>query len=133
MFEFHGWLAIKGPDTPDDEPDPEVLHRLVESASGGSSLIDLRWINGELFLHVGGLLNRRSSEADEVFDLVEHIGSIAPGSYGLLYYHDDEMARDDGNAFHVLAVRRGQVTEESDGHLSPVIPRLEGPSSPTGG
>ncbi|MDA2811057.1 Imm7 family immunity protein [Nocardiopsis sp. RSe5-2] len=131
MFEFHGWLAIQGSAArEDDEPDQDVLRRLVESASGGSSLVDLRWINGELFLHVGGLLNRRSSEADEVVDLFERIGSVALGSYGVLYYRDDEKPGNDGNAFHVLAMRRGQVTEEPDGHLSPVIPRLEDPYSP---
>lgn len=131
MFEFHGWLAIQGPDGEEtDEPDRERLRRLVASASGGSSLVDLRWINGEPFLHVGGLLNRRSPEADDVFDLFEGIGAAAPGSYGLLYYRDDEESGDGGNRFHVLAMRRGRLTQENDGHLSPVVPRLEDPYSP---
>ncbi|MDA2808971.1 Imm7 family immunity protein [Nocardiopsis suaedae] len=131
MFEFHGWIAIQGPDEERaDGPDGERLRRLVASASGGSSLVDLRWINGQPFLHVGGLLNRRSTEADEVFDLFERVGSVAPGSYGLLYYHDDEENGEEGNTFHVLAMRRGRLTRESDDHLTPVIPRLEDPHSP---
>ena len=59
-----------------------------------------------------------------VIDLFAKVGELAPGSYGLLYLHDDE---DPGHEldFRIVRLVRGAVTEHVDRLLSPVIPTLE--------
>ncbi|WP_410611889.1 Imm7 family immunity protein [Amycolatopsis sp. lyj-109] len=61
---------------------------------------------------------------DEIRTLVAKVGRLAPGSYGLLYVHDDEHP-EHRLSFRVFRLARGRVTEHADHLLSPVIPTLE--------
>ncbi|KJY42612.1 hypothetical protein VR46_23380, partial [Streptomyces sp. NRRL S-444] len=87
-------------------------------------LLDLRWMNGEPFIHLGGHPNHRSSL--DVVDLFEHVAKVAPGSYGLLHIRDDEDPAHE-NEVRVLRLARGSVTEHTETLLSPCIPTLEDP------
>jgi len=61
-----------------------------------------------------------------VLYLFHDVARLAPGSYGLLYIHDDEdPERDTTNRWtsHVLA--RGAVTAVPDPFLSPIIEVVE--------
>ncbi|MEI5519937.1 Imm7 family immunity protein [Streptomyces brasiliscabiei] len=129
MFEYHGWITICDGAT-DDEDDSRLAeiveslrHRVQEIAS--PYLLDLRWMNGEPFLHMGGFSNHRTSP--EILELFCHVGTIAPGSYGLLHLRDDEDSAHD-NEVRVLRLARGSVTEHTEPLLSPSVPTLEEPS-----
>ncbi|MRH87981.1 hypothetical protein GFY24_11075 [Nocardia sp. SYP-A9097] len=41
-------------------------------------------------MHTGGHPNHRGSQGDQLIKTFCRIGQLAPGSYGLLYVHDDE-------------------------------------------
>ncbi|HEX7306774.1 MAG TPA: Imm7 family immunity protein [Lentzea sp.] len=86
-------------------------------------------MNGEYFIHLGGNPNHRRQNGEAVVDLFAKVGQVAPGSYGLLYVHDDEHPQH-MLSFQVFRLVRGTVTEHPDHLLSPVIPTLEdeGPS-----
>lgn len=60
------------------------------------------------------------------------IGTIAPGSYGLLYYWDDEDSRgaEYRNQYRVLVMTRGTVAEQADPFLSPCEPTIDDPFDP---
>ncbi|MFJ5924438.1 Imm7 family immunity protein [Kitasatospora sp. NPDC092948] len=135
MFEYHGWVTVRErADAEDEGADFAVqqarLRRLVQGieerareVGGPSGLVDVRFVNGEAFLHLGGFRNHRDPQVPALF---REVGVRAPGSYGLLYVHDDEdRAHADGFVVHRMV--RGQVSVHADAHLSPCVPVLEDP------
>ncbi|MFD7097476.1 Imm7 family immunity protein [Streptomyces xanthophaeus] len=128
MFEYHGWITIAETAAGDDDDVrlrgivDELRLRIARMAS--PYLLDLRWMNGRPFLHLGGMANHRSST--DVIDLFEHVAAVAPGSYGLLHVRDDEDP-DHENEVRVLRLTRGAVTQHTEALLSPCIPKLEDP------
>lgn len=130
MFEYHGWVnVLESASANDDDHDIGRLRGIVEGIERrireiqSPYLLDLRWMNGEAFVHFGGLPNHRDAEILEFF---AEVGERAPGSYGLLHVRDDEdPAR--GNGVLVIRMVRGRVTEHSESLLSPCIPVLEDP------
>ncbi|MDH6130742.1 hypothetical protein P3T37_000109 [Kitasatospora sp. MAA4] len=130
MFEYHGWInVLESASANDDDYDDDRLRRIVEGIErriqeiDSPYLLDLRWMNGQVFVHFGGFPNHRDAEIVEFF---EEVGDRAPGSYGLLHVRDDE---DPARSNEVLVIRmvRGRVTERSESLLSPCIPVLEDP------
>ena len=115
MFEYHGWMTLRSTaEALDDEPPlrPDEIRTLVDELAG-YALMDLQPMNGTYYIHLAGNPNRRGQHGAEVVDLVANVGQLAPGSYGLLYVHDD------GHPAHMLSFRvfrlaRGVVTEHAD-------------------
>lgn len=126
MFEYHGWITLRSTaEAVEDEP-PLRLAEIqgLLSALAGHGSTDLRQINGWYYVHLGGDTNHRGTRGAEVIGLFTKVGHLAPGSYGLLYVHDDEDPGHESN-FRVFRLVRGTVTEHADQLLSPVIPTLE--------
>ncbi|MFD8750720.1 Imm7 family immunity protein [Kitasatospora sp. NPDC059577] len=132
MFEYHGWINVLETAEAEDDDIRVVEARLREIADGirrriddlaSPYLLDLRWMNGSLFLHLGGQANHR---APSLLDLFREVGERAPGSYGLLHVRDDEDGAH-GNDVRVLRMVRGRVTEHTEALLSPCTPVLEDP------
>ncbi|MFB7126444.1 Imm7 family immunity protein [Kitasatospora sp. NPDC056273] len=130
MFEYHGWIKVLESATLDDEEYDDDRFRLVVGGIeerireiDSPYLLDLRWMNGKVFIHFGGFPNHRDAEIPAFF---REVGERAQGSYGLLHVRDDE---DPGRENEVLVIRmvRGRVSEHVDSLLSPCIPVLEGP------
>ncbi|KDN80810.1 Imm7 family immunity protein [Kitasatospora cheerisanensis] len=133
MFEYHGWVTVRESAAAEDDEDFTTerarLRRLVAGIEerarqvGGHGLLDVRWINGEPFVQLAGFANHRDPGIPEFF---REVGARAPGSYGLLYVHDDEdRAHPEGFVVHRMV--RGRVSEHQDALLSPCIPVLEDP------
>ncbi|CAL9648581.1 MULTISPECIES: Imm7 family immunity protein [Streptomyces] len=130
MFEYHGWVTVRESAT-DDEDDVRLRRivdelRLLVTRMASPYLLDLRWMNGEPFIHLGGHSNHRSPP--DVVALFEEVAALAPGSYGLLHVRDDED-RSHENEFRVFRLVRGTVTEHTEPLLSPCVPALEDPFS----
>ncbi|MEU9043621.1 MULTISPECIES: Imm7 family immunity protein [unclassified Kitasatospora] len=132
MFEYHGWINVLETAEAEDDDITLVDARLREIADGiqrridelaDPYLLDLRWMNGALFLHLGGQPNHRNPD---ILDLFREVGERAPGSYGLLHVRDDED-RAHENDVRVLRMVRGRVTEHTEPLLSPCVPVLEDP------
>ncbi|MEU4092049.1 Imm7 family immunity protein [Streptomyces sp. NPDC026673] len=130
MFEYHGWISVResaGAD--DDDRGDEHLRDIAEGIRcrvrelGSPYLMDLRWMNGELFLHLGGFSNHRD---EAVLGFFEEVGERAPGSYGLLHVRDDE---DPGHENEIVVHRlvRGVAAVHVEPSLSPCVPVLEDP------
>jgi len=95
----------------------EIRDRVLSVAD--YALMDLRPMNGEHYLHLGGCPNHGGTYGQALINLFTEVGRLAPGSYGLLYVHDDEdPVHADG--FRVFRLVRGEVTEHADHFLSPV-------------
>ncbi|MFB9924265.1 Imm7 family immunity protein [Amycolatopsis halotolerans] len=126
MFEYHGWISLHSTaEAVDDEPPLRLgeIQALVDDLAG-YALIDLQPMNGSYCIHLGGHPNHRGQQGAEVIELFAKVGRLAPGSYGLLYVHDDEHP-EHHSGFRVFRLVRGEVTEHADHLLSPVIPTLE--------
>ncbi|MFJ7219407.1 Imm7 family immunity protein [Amycolatopsis sp. NPDC098790] len=126
MFEYHGWITLRSTaEALDDEPPLRLdeIRTLVDELAG-YALMDFQPMNGTYYIHLGGNPNRRGQHGAEVVDLFAKVGQLAPGSYGLLYLHDDEDP-EHMLSFRVFRLARGMVTEHADHLLSPVIPTLE--------
>ncbi|MEV5011342.1 Imm7 family immunity protein [Streptomyces sp. NPDC055692] len=128
MFEYHGWITVR--ETVADDDDEPQLRQIVDelrlriAQMDSPYLLDLRWMNGEPFIHLGGYSNHRSSP--DVVELFEDVAAVAPGSYGLLHVRDDEEPGHENNV-RVLKLVRGMVTQHTEALLSPYIPTVEGP------
>ncbi|GLY38139.1 hypothetical protein Amsp01_041630 [Amycolatopsis sp. NBRC 101858] len=126
MFEYHGWITLRATAEALDDESPLRLDEIRALVDGLAdyALMDLQPMNGTDYIHLGGSPNRRGQHGAEVIDLFAKVGQLAPGSYGLLYVHDDEHP-EHRLSFRVFRLARGRVTEHTDDLLSPVIPTLE--------
>ena len=131
MFFFHGWAVIQhtflGVDLPDaDERQRNVIERVrarIATLDRLNVSYELKVQNGCANLLASGCVNHGAdSRAREVFDLWRFIAETAPGSFGLLYYRDDECEPD---VHRVQVLRRGTVEERNDPFLSPIVPTVE--------
>ncbi|MET7433270.1 MULTISPECIES: Imm7 family immunity protein [Streptomyces] len=117
-------------ETAADDDDESRLRQIVDelrlrnARMDSPYLLDLRWMNGEPFIHLGGCSHHRSSP--DVVDLFRHVAAVAPGSQGLLHVHDDEEPGHE-NDVRVLKLVRGMVTQHMEALLSPYAPSVEDP------
>ncbi|QBS44844.1 Imm7 family immunity protein [Nocardia sp. CS682] len=125
MFEYHGWLTAQHDVEYDDQARSAEVYEAVEARLAEfdtvSGLVDLRRVNGKIQLHVAGYKNHPQWNVVEAF---KEIGTIAPGSYGMLWIRNDEDP-DKFNEFQAIVMRRGQVSVEPDTLLSPCVPIIE--------
>ncbi len=130
MYEFHGWCSLR------ESASDCRAHCLQLAVKRISALVDqFDWangfcfvqpFNGEHFVHFGGFQNRARKEASDLRSLFELIAREAPGSYGLLYWWDDEDPTPPGEiGWRVRVLAKGRIVERFDPFLSPTIPVIE--------
>ena len=134
MFEYHGWISIIVAPY-DVENEDEKLHQvvtysknLIEQTLPKHHIAELKPINGEYMASFAGLANHSSSVAEAIISIFKKIGQKAPGSYGILYFWNDEDTNSN-NKFSVGRLARGKFEVLEDCYLSPRIPKLEDPCS----
>jgi hypothetical protein len=129
MFEYHAWITVQssaGDETDDDlKAAFDAAKQQIEPLRSGTSVVDLRWVNGIAQLHIFGFRNHRGGEGQEVIETFRRVGDVAPGSYGVLYMRDDEDPSGHDNEFQLIIMRRGKISSAVDSFLSPCIPVIE--------
>lgn len=129
MYEFHGWATIHETTAEANAGSLELIIKNIQSfiseLDWSSGLLELYPANGNCYLSVGGFLNRKTSEAEEIIKLYQFIADQAPGSYGLLYTRDDEDIEGYDNQFRVFVLARGNIQLKEDVFLSPFVPVVE--------
>lgn len=68
----------------------------------------------------------RNHRTSGVWAMLDWIAVHGPGSYGLFYVHDDELAGVDGNRYRVHRLLHGVITDMDDPFFPDVVPALEG-------
>jgi hypothetical protein len=131
MYEVHGWFSLA---ESTEEADlgglakiVSELRQLVDGASLPSLEAAVLTVNGQPYLTLTGLVNRRRRvEGTFVDEVVEFVRSRLPGAWGLLYERDDEMPDPPGpNAFRVTVLAKGVLSVRADPFLSPNNPTIE--------
>lgn len=126
MYQYHGWAVVL--ESTGDEASNEgkvnifeTVKKYIEDLQPKVDVLDMRAINGQYHLWMTGLWNREPSSKFSPVVIMKNIGSIAPGSYGMLYVFNDEHPKH-FNEFDVYVLARGNVEEKTDPFLSPLIP-----------
>jgi Immunity protein 7 len=130
MYEIHGWFGIA--ETPEESDGGNLLQKvnelktLVSQFNFHPALVDIRACNGEFFLHLGGQFKRNRQYNEDIDKILTFLAEKLPGSYGLLYWRDNEDSSPPGlGEFHVKVLARGMLTDRFDPFLSPVVPTIE--------
>lgn len=129
MVELHGWATIRETTSVDGEENIDIIVQKIKSRivelNWNSGVLDLKAVNGEYHLCVSCFTNRKGKDISDVFEFYEYIAKIAPGSYGLIYFRDDEDINGIDNIFMVYVLARGVIHEKKDVFLSPFTPVVE--------
>ncbi|WP_101256371.1 Imm7 family immunity protein [Streptomyces barkulensis] len=130
MYEFHGWFGIAESSEESDagglESGVTELQTRIADIDWATTEAELKIYNGEYFVMVNGLVNRRRDEAAELEELLRYIATRFPGSWGLLYERSADMEEPPGqNAFRVRVMARGEIHTRLDPFLSPTRPVIE--------
>jgi hypothetical protein len=133
MFEYHGWFAIEQASDEDYtnglNSTVEELSEMITKMTWPSGFAEIRSQNGTHFLYISGNPNRPRNWHEQIGEILKLMANKTKGSYGLLYWRDDESDLAPGkNNFHVVVLSRGIVHEHFDPFLSPTIPTIELPS-----
>ena len=130
MIEVNGWVTIHI--TTDGEEDPDelknvvdVINRKIQQLKEFNGFFEIKSMNGLYTLYFGLNHNHDNGYSNLIRQLLNDIGKLAPGSYGLAYIRNHEDSSD-SNKFKVLKVAKGIVTNENDRFISPCNPIIEG-------
>jgi len=131
MVEYHGWITIrlnfKDVEDLNDENIGKLVN-LVHKKITGYNLeksISLRFVNGTAMLSCNGLTNHWGGDIEDVLALYNYLAKEAVGSYGLLYFRNDEANDEESNNFTVYYLAKGELKKTKDNLLSPCIPVIE--------
>jgi hypothetical protein len=91
---------------------------LAESSASANETADLRLANGLVHVWLARFHNHATTSIIRPY---QAIADAAPGSYGVLYTHDDDVS----NFWDRWVMRRGEVHKEQDQDLSPHIGLVE--------
>ena len=137
MYCVHGWFVLQlnaygdSDDAKAAANVKQIRKQLDDLFLGANALADVRNSNGMWLLSLAGYQNRPRENARAIEALLERVGQLLPGSYGILYESDDERVEPPGrNAFRVRVMTRGTLTEHEDPFLSPIQWIIEDPEPP---
>ena len=134
MFEYHAWASILPSYKEDDSLEDSLedyFDAIEQEIIFEISKISLdnfesgtRYMNGTLSCWFMGYANHMPSEWYEIINFFEKLAIKAPGSYGIIYWKDDEMIGKN-NEFQVKVLKKGQIYNCQDIFLSPCVPEIE--------
>lgn len=129
MVKIFGWLEIQSTFFDEDlhpEVDEEHIFFEIEKLIGELKYTKLNIVNNNYmrYIQFGINENHKTEKTEEILSLFENISRIATGSYGLLYFLDDED-RLYYDSFRVLVSRKGVVEWKKDVFFSPRLGMIE--------
>lgn len=131
VIDYYGRIVVL--DSPGEGDDMALeaigtwLSRQLAVLEPGPDLLDVRWLDGTPVFTFSGLRDPGGDFFDDLLLVVQLLAVRAPGSYGTVHCHDDDLTHPYKNEFRVFVVARGRVTEQADPFLSPVVPTVEDP------
>ena len=132
MIQYHGWVVVREHYCEDEESEEmlkeiidEINLKLYEFEKNFQDVkINLNIINGMYQVSTFGSSNHLTTTWKEIYDFLGWLTKYAVGSYGLIYFYNDEDANNSNN-FIIYTLKKGQILIENDSHLSPVVPTIE--------
>jgi hypothetical protein len=124
MYEYHGWAVILDSTGKEGSGASAIYERVtqyIELLKSDTDVFELKEINGQYHLWLSGLNDHEPTSKYDPVEIMQTIGVMAPGSYGLLYVFNDQNEHH-ANEFKVYVLARGLVKLKEDQFLSPIIP-----------
>ena len=130
MVELHGWALIRENFTVDNEDENleqiiTLISQEIEKLHEDEALLRIAYSNGEATVTATKFTNHFSDDVKKIIDLFKLIAVLAPGSYGLLYFRDDEDTTGLSNDFQVFVLSKGTLIVQRDTFLSPYCLMVE--------
>ena len=129
MIELHGWMTIfstyKDEDLNFEIQEDKIIQKVKNyiQTLKNKNIDGLKVRCGTYYLNVNYYSNHRNDEVDAIFIALKKIAEIATGSYGVVYYMDDEDMVN-YNYFMTMVIKRGKVEWKKDLLLSPFMPSV---------
>ncbi|MDP8099334.1 Imm7 family immunity protein [Pasteurella atlantica] len=131
MIEFYGWIKIRESYDEKNESDEllsdiyKKLNTRLSEIQHNNFFIELLFLNGEGRLIFTGESNHKSQSWYDCLSLCEWVTKNAVGSYGVIYFFDDEDTEGYNNQFQIFSIKKGKLSLEADKLLSPFFEELE--------
>lgn len=131
MVEVHGWFTVREAFREKDEADEELLgavsriQKAIEALNKFNLFATMLSQNGAHNLLINGNFNHLDNRWNEVIELVALVAKVAPGSFGVLHFHDDEDKCGLDNQFQAMVMKKGKLQTHVEQRLSPVLSELE--------
>jgi hypothetical protein len=130
MVEIHGWITLRYSDYHgEDDKQNNFVNRFKQFI--------LQHCDWTLDEQIGQLIDRNGMECFTLnvqhnhpgvpfypLDIFKWAAENSTGSYGMLYFYDDEN-EEFNNEFQVFILKRGQLTKAKDHFLSPYFEEIE--------
>lgn len=129
MVTIFGWIEIRSTYLDEDlhpEIDEDKIYSEVEKLVCGLKYSEINLVekNYTRFAQFSVIENHRTEKTEEIISIFQNISRIATGSYGLLYYLDDEDALYN-DKFRVLVSKKGKTEWRKDEYFSPCSKMIE--------
>ena len=128
MFIAHGWLHVNIIDfwRFEDEFYSKLKSFEHRYNSNKNFIFSYQGINGDFAINFSMFSNHVRVYWDEILNLTRYIAEKSKGSYGVIYFQDNE---DDENwdQFLVYVLAKGTLSIQKDAYLSPISLKLEDP------
>lgn len=140
-YERATFDTVDAIDTRVDAADAHLWREFRAWMTGNETSM-LLWTLHEHQNNVSGILKfsvSRNHSSPELWSMIDWIVANGPGSYGLVYVHDDEdygfhrkgkfdaSGRDFTNVFRVHRIMNGRVDELDDPFFGDIVPNLDFP------
>lgn len=128
MIEIQGWIAITLTEHEEETTNLQdviiKVNMLLKPLNQLNQYFEVKNINGNYLLFIGLCHNHNIDYDKDIYKLLNKIGGLARGSYGLVYIrsHDDVHRY---NKFEVYRLAKGRISIKKDNLLSPCIPIIE--------
>jgi hypothetical protein len=131
MIEIHCWITLRYDDYHSDDQAQQAFVAKFKDYLNQEHPDVLSTRYGHLISYNGlecfSLHTQHNHRGTSFYPLqiLTWVAQNGKGSYGLLYYYDDEDGEVE-NAFQVHSLKRGKVAKQQDRFLSPYIPEVVG-------
>ncbi|WP_052732768.1 Imm7 family immunity protein [Hymenobacter terrenus] len=129
MIEIHAWITLRYSDYDSEDH----LQRDFIANFKGYLAQQYNWVlenSYGRFIDRNGLecfaidVQHNHKDSFYVLDIFSWVAKESTGSYGLLYFHDDED-QEAFNEFQVYVLKRGKLAKSKDSFLSPYHEEVE--------
>jgi hypothetical protein len=130
MYSYHLWIILREStseaDTGSFAGKLDELRALVGAKLSAVSATPVQALNVEHILQCSESHNHRGDVHDRLLLVLKWIIKEFPGSYGLVYWYDDERpGRASFDGYNVIVIARGALLHRYDPFISPIAPTVE--------
>ena len=116
MYTYHIWIVLSESTEESDcgslEKESADLQQLVQQSLNCKPANCIQNVNYSKVFQCSGSANHRGEDHNTLMTVLRHIARTLPGSYGLVYWRDDEdPGIDSFDGYRVIVMARGHLQD----------------------